>query len=308
MIKTVQGCASLYVTRVKDRLLYKNRNWLAAIVGDTGSGKTYAAISLALSISGRGHVHITFTPKEFLELLNTGKLSKGDTVICDEFGVSMNSRDWYTVQNKLLSAVLQTFRYLNIAVIFTTPDSSYIDSQAKKLFHALFEMEKNIDYKNQMSWAKPFDVYVNRRYGDFFYVYPVFRLFNKKVQRLTRFGFPMPPEDILEAYEERKLVYGQKINKEAWEAVKNAEAKEIYTKNDKAILESETAALKAKARIDAEERFSKACVDLEKDNSKYIVLRGRKKVIDWMSIAGDYNISQTRAKYIQKKIERDINA
>ena len=40
-----------FFKRIRVRLLYQNKNWLAIITGDTGSGKSYSALRIAKKIS-----------------------------------------------------------------------------------------------------------------------------------------------------------------------------------------------------------------------------------------------------------------
>jgi len=142
---TPEDVGSKIVNAIKDRLNFRNKNWLCVVCGETGSGKSYSAISFGSMI---GRTFIVFTPLEFLELLNSGKIKKGDVIIFDEAGVGLSARRWQSEQNIVMGSVLQTFRHMNIAVIFTVPNLSFVDVQARKLFHMIMETE-SIDYERQ---------------------------------------------------------------------------------------------------------------------------------------------------------------
>lgn len=204
------GLAQQYVNRVKYRLHHFNKNWLAIICGETGSGKSYSALSLAEDI---GRVFIVFNALEFMKLLNSGSVKKGDVIIFDEAGVGLSARDWYTIQNKILGSVLQTFRNMNIAVIFTTPNLSFIDVQARKLFHSYLET-KFIDRDKKVSWLKPYDIQVNSRLDKVYYKSPRFEVEGKEVS-LNHIGVSLPSPELVKRYEEMKTEYTKKLNENA---------------------------------------------------------------------------------------------
>ena len=135
------------------RRIRNNKNCLVIFTGDTGSGKSYGALRFAEKLDPEfNEKRIVFTPDKFLEIIRHDKeLHSGNVIIFDEAGVGMASREWYSIQNKILSYVLQTFRFKNLIVIFTVPDFTYIDSQARKLFHFYFETSKIL--KKSKFWA-----------------------------------------------------------------------------------------------------------------------------------------------------------
>lgn len=205
-----------FIKRVRARMVIQNKNWLAIICGETGSGKSYSALSLGKLIGGE--VFTVFYPKQFLELLNSGRLSKGDVIIFDEAGVGMSSREWYSIQNKLLGAVLQTFRNLNVAVIFTTPNLSFIDVQARKLFHCYFETSY-LDYDAEEAHLKVYDIQVNSRFDKTYYKRPVFQDEEERIITMSHLILDKPPEDIVNRYEAVKTEYTKSIYKKALEGL-----------------------------------------------------------------------------------------
>ncbi len=116
------------------RLWGENKNFIVIFVGETGSGKSYSALALAEMIDPNFDISkVVYTPEEFFEVLD--RVGKGEVVIFDEAGVGVPAREWQTIQNRLMSYVLQVFRYKNIGVIFTTPSSDFIDKHVKLLCH-----------------------------------------------------------------------------------------------------------------------------------------------------------------------------
>lgn len=206
-----------YINRIKNRMNVLNKNWLAIICGETGSGKSYSALSLGAFI---GKVHLVFSPFEFLTLINSGKVIKGDIIIFDEAGVGMGAREWQSVQNKLLGSVLQTFRNMNCGVIFTTPNLSFIDIQARKLFHSYFET-LYIDYDKEETILKPYNIEVNSRYDKIYYKKPRYTDHDGITYAIAQLSLPKPPKKIIEYYEKRKTAYTEQLNKRALEELTN---------------------------------------------------------------------------------------
>ena len=212
---------------IRARLHRRNQNWLAVFLGETGSGKSYGAMHVANYIDKNFTIkNVVFTPRQFLERLNSGELKKGACIVFDEAGVGLPSREWYSVQNRLLSYVLQTFRHKNIACIFTVPNISFIDVAMRRLFHAFIETI-SIDYENKicitkyfLSGHKPSD-----KSGDFIRRYPRIRLENGELVKVTRFNCKYPELKLVRAYEKKKKEYTNQLNLDAQAGIEKMEEK-----------------------------------------------------------------------------------
>lgn len=137
-IKSDHG-ARTFAGILHGRIWRDNRNFIICIVGEAGSGKSYTALSLAEMIDAKFSIDkVVYKPREFFETLD--KCKKGDVVVFDEAGVGIPARDWQTIQNKMLSYVLQTFRHRNIGLIMTTPSMNFIDKQIRILTHYVIKV------------------------------------------------------------------------------------------------------------------------------------------------------------------------
>jgi hypothetical protein len=272
------GMAEKFVKRIKQRLLYLNKNWLAIVCGETGSGKSYSAISLASKI---GRVHIVFTPVEFLRLLNSDRLQKGDVVVFDEAGVGMSSREWYSVQNKLLGSVLQTFRLLNCAVIFTTPNLSFIDVQARKLFHNYFETSY-IDYEEEEAYLQVYDIQVNSRFDKIYFKYPIFQV-GERPMKMSHLIIPKPNPKTIEYYEARKKAYTNSLNRKALEELTGSKEKPNPQIDEKAILK-----------------------DIIKRKKEFVKEYQQRKYVDKDLIKAEYNLSHRITAKLKKLAEKEV--
>jgi len=276
---------NLFIKRIRDRLLKKNKNWLCICCGDTGSGKSYSAIALANMISPRGITikrNVVFNPIQFMERINNKKdLKKGDILIFDEAGVGMSSREWYSVQNKLLGSILQTFRNLNLGVIFTTPNLSFMDVQARKLFHNYLETS-TIDYKNKISYLKVYNIQHNSRLDKTYYKTPKFWINGKKIN-LKHLGVLKPNISLCKAYEKIKTEYTEKLNKESLEKIK-------YPKKN------------FREPLD----YDKISNKVKKNLKRYINTRGGRRYLSADRISADHNISRSNAYRVKEIIEGKI--
>jgi len=205
MIKVLQD--------IQNRITKQNKNWLCIICGETGSGKSYTALRIGESLDPTFNINrVVFTAAEFMALLNSGTLKEGSCIVWDEAGVGIPSREWYTISNKAINYVLQTFRHENLAVIFTTPTLSYIDSQSRVLFHTYIE-PLHINYREEYVNTKWLNLQFNSRMQKQYYQYPVEKNNGKRVT-INRVWFYKPSPRLVKDYEEKKKDWAKNLKLE----------------------------------------------------------------------------------------------
>lgn len=197
---------------VRQRVGRQNKNFLCAVTGPTGSGKTYSALRFGEVLDPDFHAgRVVFTPAEFMTLINSGDLSSGSVVVFDEAGVTLNNREWQSKSNRLINFVAQTFRHRNYIVVFTSPSFDFVDVALRKLFHAVYETV-GIDYKRSVCTVKPLFIQVNQRTGKMYYKYLKRRDSENRLIKVTRYGLRLPSRKLRDAYEEKKLAFTTKLN------------------------------------------------------------------------------------------------
>jgi len=212
------------IKNIKNRMIYYNQNWLGLICGPTGSGKSFSGLRIAEEVDDTFHIgRVVFTAEEFMQVLNNG-MKQGQIIIWDEAGVGMASREWYSISNKAINYVLQTFRHLNLGVIFTTPSISYIDSQARRLFHSYIETYE-VDRKRKQVKARWFTVSYSPRSDK---IYHIYRRYKREKKNLTRIN--IPSKELIDAYEKKKKAFSQSLRMDVLEDVKIAKMKEKHRK------------------------------------------------------------------------------
>lgn len=274
-----------YLNRIRRRLLYQNKNWIGILCGETGSGKSYSALALADAISPRGITvkrNVVFNPKQFLERINSGWLKKGDVLVFDEAGVGMSSREWYSVQNKLLGTVLQTFRNMNVGLLFTTPNLSFMDVQGRKLLHSYYETMW-IDYERERAIIKVYDIQHNSRLDKTYFKHPRFINEHGCKVRVSRLAIPKPRDDLIKEYEAVKQSYTEELNRSALEGLDGK---------------------KKQSRTTDFERDKEIAAELVKKKARYRRSYGKREYLDHALVMQDYGLAHNRALRIKKTAER----
>jgi len=134
-----------YFTRYIKSQLSRGVNFVIVMTGRTRSGKSFSSLRMCEKIDPNFTIdNVVFSAREFMDLLKSGKLKEGSIILWDEVGTgkSMSSREWYSILNKSINYVLQTWGYKSIGLIMTVPDFSFIDSQTRKLCNAHIQTMK----------------------------------------------------------------------------------------------------------------------------------------------------------------------
>lgn len=187
------------------RRIRNNKNALILVIGDTGSGKSYASLRLLKKINPTFNVDfVEFKPDKFVDLVNKN-YPPMTCMLFDEVGVAMNARSWQSKFNKILSYVLQTFRFKNYIVMFTVPDLSFVDIHARKLFH--YEMEaKNIDHSMKIAKFSFRYIQINRKTGKI-YKKAIRYKQDDDVKLAPWIKLKLPSKPLIKKYEEKRADY-----------------------------------------------------------------------------------------------------
>lgn len=215
------------------RTMRKNQNNLVGIIGKTGSGKTWSAISICEIMSKMDNVvfgvdNIVFDLVELMDLINSGKLTKGSKIVFDEPQVSISAREYQSEANKVFNYLLSTFRHKNLSLFFCTPYESLLDKNTRRLFHARFET-LSIDRNKKTCRLKPRYL----EYSDFKkepYRKQLIVVYKDneevkgfKSRKLFFWDIPKPSQELIEQYEKKKLEFTNRLNKNISERLKRFE-------------------------------------------------------------------------------------
>jgi len=226
-----QLCYSFY-----DRINHHNKNFIGFTTGESGGGKTWTDMGIARRVDKtfRPSTHMTWTAKEFMELLESGRMGKGNMIVSDESGIAIPKRDWYSIFNKKINAVLQTFRHENIGVLFIAPTlKDFLDSQTQKLLQFYFEVT-GINETERYTIVKPRKVEVNRITGKLYFKRPKINVNGMNIW-LGKIRVSAPPQELIDEYEQIAKEKKLEIKHEGYADILEAEARG-QPKEDKLIM------------------------------------------------------------------------
>lgn len=201
------------LVRYIHRRIKNNKNFLATITGPTGSGKSWSGLSMAELIDPNFTIdRVIFRARDLMKLINKGELKPGSVIIWDEAGIDLSNRNWQSVTNKMLNALLQTFRHQNFILFFTVPYHDFIDSSSRKLFHADFETQK-INKNQKVVIIKPKLLQYNSNLAKWYRKYLKVQINNRMV-KIKRWSVPKPSDALIKAYEEKRKSFTKDLNKD----------------------------------------------------------------------------------------------
>lgn len=115
-----------------------NQNVIAAICGETGSGKSWTALRIGeMTSPDFGIDSVVFSAKEFLDVLESH--SRGELIIFDE-GQEFGARRSMSKKNVEMTDILTMLRFTQVNVLFTTPNIRQIDISLRRLMHAYLDV------------------------------------------------------------------------------------------------------------------------------------------------------------------------
>lgn len=211
--QTKENNDPFFIKYIKQRIR-QNKNFVCLISGQTGSGKSWSALSIAEMLDPNFTIdQIIFKGTELLSLINSGKLKRGSVIIWDEAGIDLSNRAWMSATNKLLNFVFQTFRHKGYILFFTTPYSDFVDKQTRRLFHCEMKTIK-INFKNKTTKIKPLLLQWASHKQDFYRHRLRVSVLGGGFAPLDFWDVPAPSKELIDAYEILKTDFTSKLNAE----------------------------------------------------------------------------------------------
>jgi hypothetical protein len=268
--------------KVWRRCNVNNEHFMGAIVGREGSGKSGTALRLGEVVDPSFHAdRVFFEPANFMEWVDADARDPGDAAVVDEAGVGVGSRSWYEKDQILLNQALQTARDDNLAVFFTLPRLTELDSQTRGRLHAFLEIRAKEDGEHaDVAWK---NVVPSRDEEDKLYKkYPRMRVDGRE-RRITSVRITPPSPSLWESYKERKAAFKDELYEETIQALRDADDGDDRSPKEIAeeIVEEETV-------------------------NEYVSVHGGNKTryIDWKLIRSEYDLSRHDAKAVKSLLEK----
>lgn len=269
-------------TQVWSRMHRRDDNWMGAVVGETGKGKSYTCLSIAECVDPDFSIdQVAFGLVEFMELVMDDSMGRGSMIILEEASVEAAAEDFHEVSNKVLRTVLETWREQNRGALLNLPTFSRLDKGAKIRMTALIQQQAKYE-REGYSVATYKHLQTNSDTGKIYRHYPEI---NGKEHRTLKIA--PPSEDLREAYEKRSDEYTRELNKDLLEDLLEAEAEgqEKDEKDPQWIAED----------------------ILDSGLEEYIEANHGQKYISRQLIELDYDIGSRRSKKVKVALKRDAS-
>lgn len=234
----------------------QNKNNLVVVVGKTGSGKTWSAVSVCEKIAEKNGVpftieNIIFNLGDLMRFINSPKAVKGASIIFDEPQVTISSKEFMSQANKVFNYLLTTFRHKNLNLFFCTPYEDLLDKTSRKLFHTKFET-MSINHTAKTCRIKPKIMEYNSQKQKFYekFLRVCWKPLGKAkyiTSKLKFWDVSIPSEDLIKKYEAKKLSFTTRLNQDISAKLEDYEEKQRPRR--KKLTEKQEIVLKAKARL-----------------------------------------------------------
>lgn len=219
--------------------LDSGKNCLVALVGGTGSGKSFAGVSILYWVHMYMHGEAPsvdyskkrwfFTGKNFMKRMNDEDLQKKEGNLWDEMGTSASHKAHQSLQNKAIGWLVQTFRNLEQLVIFTVPTLNYVDKTVRNLLH--FQLEtRTIMKKDKICIIKPLELQYNIRMDKMYYHNLGWSSSDGSglIDIVDVVGIPIPPKDFVKAYEDKSWGFKKELNLKIQRMLEKSDEKEKF--------------------------------------------------------------------------------
>lgn len=223
--------AALLRNEIWKRLHQDNEHFIGGVFGREGKGKSGTALSIASMVYPEMDVdHVMFKPGKLLKRIHEWKkegTTKGRMIVADEAGVGLGNRTWYEKDQIKFAQVLQLIRSENMGILFTVPRGTEMDSQIRGgRLHAQFLINRKeegkyveLEYEN---------VRVGRRVDSTGLWTPKPEMnIGGMHRRLQTVRIGPPPQDLWEAYLERKEEFQSEEYKAAAEGMEDSDNDEF---------------------------------------------------------------------------------
>jgi len=208
--KNIEWHENVFIRNVQEQLILHNQNLLVCFVGKPGYGKSWSAASFAREVDpGFWTDRIVFAdPLDFMKMAGE-EFPSGSAIMWDEIGVGLDNRDFFSILNKAVTHIAQTFRDQNHLVLFTVPEASFADKKLRDLFHAIVWMTGHKSHEEGWALGK----WLWRKNTPFakeaYHVYP-----RMGISRISGMKFYKLPTAIANSYERMNKEFKQKLRQQ----------------------------------------------------------------------------------------------
>lgn len=228
---------------IGNRVNKYNKNFLGAVVGGVGAGKSYACLKMAedyarmYDIEFNPEYHVISSLKELLLLITepeaTRKIKVGSVVVFDEPQVEGNARNWQSDINQAMGQLISTFRNQRLVIFFALPFLEMFDKQSRILFHGEFKVE-GYDMNTKITTIKPRFLEWNKVKGDFYRKMLIIQYKEQgkeamNITKLNRWHIGLASKITIDSYEGKKKKFTDDLNKKLLHDIEMQEKRDAGT-------------------------------------------------------------------------------
>jgi len=263
----------------------EDNNSLWTVVGDTGDGKSYAALAIGELIDPNfGIANVAFSIVDFLKKVNDDDFGRGSVIVLEEASVEASSYDWHSKSNRIFSMILDTWRNQNRMGVITLPNFKALEKGARRRTEAIVKMRGVKPQKGySMGW------FYNSNFGNIEdnFTTPIPEIDHKKRRDIA---FALPTDDLMEKYESAKSEYTGELNErllnELLEEQKGDETGEDATPTNPKEIAKDV---------------------LSNGVEEYVKVYNGMASINQELIEMDYDVGARKGKKIKAQIEREVD-
>jgi hypothetical protein len=258
----------------------RRKNVILCATGATGSGKSYACLQIAEQIDKNFTTdHVFFDVKSLIHAVQNEKLKAGTVLILEEVGVNIDSRRFYSLVNKAMVYLTETFRSSRLILLLNLPSINGLDKRVRQLLHGVIDM-RTIDTKENKSKCRFYIIQTNSITG---------KMYKKSLWaggiKYRWVWFSKPTKPLLKIYEQKKSKFRKALQGDLIkELAHHQQLKE------------------QQAPIDTDAIIKK----IVKNKERYIRKYGGRTFVDRKLISADFNLGQIRAENIKAAAEKEI--
>jgi len=263
----------------------EDNNSLWTVVGDTGDGKSYAALAIGELIDPNfGIENVAFSIVDFLKKVNNDSFGRGSVIVLEEASVEASSYDWHSKSNRIFSMILDTWRNQNRMGVITLPNFKSLEKGARRRTEAIVKMRGVKPRKGfSMGW------FYNSDFGNIEdnFTTPIPEIDHKKRRDIY---FALPTDELMEKYESAKEEYTGELNErllnELLEEHEESGAEEDATPTDPKEIADDV---------------------LSNGVDEYVKVYNGMASVNQELIEMDYGVGARKGKKIKAQIEREID-
>jgi hypothetical protein len=214
------GFEETIVKDIRTKIYDRNENVLLIFVGRPRKGKSLCTIQTLHKIDHNFDTKTVcaFELEKFFQILDDEKTTM-KAVMCEEFGLKADRRNFMTKTNKYLRQYWQVSGYRANCIALTVPSMLYIDSGIEPLvdyvFDAVKAWKRKVNGKSHLIKAR-FNVLKfqhNAISTKTYKKHPPFWVRNR-MRKIGTCTIHAPPEDVICRYLEDSIPYKERVSKE----------------------------------------------------------------------------------------------